>query len=356
MYVTLKLQQKAALKRTNPGMERRSTNEQWNDYLAEKQFPDAVENAKPLAFKNMGNTCYLDAVLTMLMYCSPVQRLAQFYQDNCNVPKAASAFASLLSATVLNQSSTPAFASSKVFRQFSWGKQHAWGEQHDAQEFQTWFLDEMSDGCPLILNKGHSSDSTVGLSYVQHAFGGWLESYVECCVCWNRSPQRDFFMDLSLELDEQESATSSSTVQSLLNRFMQPEQFDPDNLPHCELCNENVAACKGLDVVGVGQFLCINLKRFKYHKKEKREVKRNLKVRNSLSLTSNGQAYQLVGVVQHHGRYNDAGHYTCYRKLNNSWHHFDDLKQKVEVVDAQDVEHAEGYLALYEVLKPTILN
>ncbi|URD96748.1 ubiquitin carboxyl-terminal hydrolase [Musa troglodytarum] len=214
------------------------------------------------ALFNLGNTCFLNAVLQCLTHTVPLVQKIRRTDHPCSCCGAIGGFCSFcalkghinrclfLSGYVISPTD---FAEnlSKISPHFQLG------QQEDAHEFLHSLLDNLHTCC-----LGHcTTDQPSSLdedSLVKHVFGGRLRSQLRCCNCGHCSDTFEPLLDLSLEIDNVDSIVDA------LASFTRSEKIDdPDINFTCEGCKAQVSLEKQLKLDHTPEVLTLHLKRFK---------------------------------------------------------------------------------------------
>ncbi|XP_022881635.1 ubiquitin carboxyl-terminal hydrolase 21-like isoform X1 [Olea europaea var. sylvestris] len=315
-----------------------------------------LEDAKPVivgaGFANLGNTCFLNAVLQCFIHTVPLlQGLfysshltpCHFYSDGfcvlCDLRELVEL--SLISA---GRTVTPGklvnslsyFSSS--FRRF---------QQEDAHEFLQCFLDRLESSENSKLKEAVSSRND---NFVKQVFGGRLVSKLKCCNCGHSSDTYEPSIDLSLEIED------ADTLLIALQSFTKVEKIeDQETRFTCEECKEQVSVEKQLVLDHAPAIAAFHLKRFKsdgcYVEKIDKHVAFPLEL-DLLPFTGGDKTndaelkYELYAVVVHVGFTSTSGHYYCFIRVSpDTWCKFDD--SKVFRVHEQFVLSQEAYILFY---------
>ncbi|NXU81283.1 UBP42 hydrolase, partial [Oreotrochilus melanogaster] len=293
--------------------------------------------------QNMGNTCFLNAVLQCLTYTSSLAHylLSREHSQSCvqladcvmcrvqeHVHKVlhptASAIKPLDVLTVLPRI----------------GEQFQLDMQEDAHEFLRCTLDAMGRAC---LPAGSNLD--IQLTIVYQIFGGFLRSRVMCSSCQVISDVYEPFLDVLLDIKEAASLTEA------LKNFVKPELLDGENRFRCCHCGQMAAASKRMTIHGAPQVLTVGLKRFEVFTGGK--ISKVVKYPEILDLgpymseaSGEVQLYSLYAVLVHSGDNCHSGHYYCYTKASNGlWYKMDD--SSVTPCGINIILQQEAYLLFY---------
>ncbi|KAH8964180.1 hypothetical protein BDL97_04G051600 [Sphagnum fallax] len=298
---------------------------------------------------NLGNTCFLNAVLQCLTYTPPLAGYLESGQHR--VTCQAAGFCAMCA---LQEHVRQALGSlggvisplnlvknlrciSKSFRMW---------QQEDAHEYMRYLIEALHNCC---LPEGTVANSTSAQdrSLVHKIFGGRLRSQVKCTICSTCSNTYDPFLDLSLEIVRADSLSKA------LVHFTAVEALQGDNKYHCSNCQKKVRALKQFTIDKSPNILTIQFKRFsgsgssggKIDKKV--EFGRTLDMKPYVSNPQDGDAkYSLYAVLVHAGWSTHSGHYYCFvRTDGDTWHALDD--SRVKPVSERSVLDQKAYILFY---------
>ncbi|XP_045391341.1 ubiquitin carboxyl-terminal hydrolase 17-like protein 6 [Lemur catta] len=289
---------------------------------------------------NVGNTCYMNAVLQCLTYTAPLANymLSQEHSLTCHPQKFCMLCTMEAHVTrALHQPGQvikPSLALAAGFHRY---------KQEDAHEFLMFTVDAMKKAClsghkPL---NGHSEDTTL----IHQIFGGHWRSQIKCLHCHSISDTFDPYLDIALDIE------AASNVSQALQQLVKPEHLDGENAYHCGSCLKMVPASKSLNLHTTSKVLILVLKRFSdiTGNKIAKEVQypECLDMQPYMSQQKRGPLiYLLYAVLVHAGRSCQSGHYFCYVKAGNGqWYKMDDAK--VTTCDISSVLSQPAYLLFY---------
>ncbi|KAG8382492.1 hypothetical protein BUALT_Bualt05G0082900 [Buddleja alternifolia] len=300
---------------------------------------------------NLGNTCFLNAVLQCFIHTVPLLHGILLdidsLQSNCNRERFC-ILCSLHDLVKLSLTSSSRVISpwklvdnlsyfSSSFRRF---------QQEDAHEFLQCFLDKL-ESCH---DSGGKDKVPLSDNFVKQVFGGRLVSKLKCCNCGHCSDTYEPLIDLSLEIEDADNLLSA------LQSFTKVERIeDPETKFKCEKCKEQVSIEKQLAFDQVPTVAVFHLKRFKndgiFIQKIDKHVVFPLEF-DLLPFTGSGRAndaelkYILYAIVVHTGLTSTSGHYYCFIRLSpNMWCKFDD--SRVVQVEEDFVLSQEAYILFY---------
>ncbi|KTW27560.1 uncharacterized protein T551_03059 [Pneumocystis jirovecii RU7] len=322
---------------------------------------------------NLGNTCYMNAIIQCLSNTIP---FARYYRDgsykkhiNFDNPlgykgELAQTFAQLISYLWDNEHTyvSPLFFKNVIGRL---KEQFRNNDQQDSQEFLAFLLDGLHEELNTAAGRLKPRELTVeeklkiesmpdqiasniewqrythlNNSIVVSLFQGQLQSRLKCLTCSFQSTTYNPFTYLSLPIPFTQAKTS--TLYECLQFFVQKEYLKDKEQWYCSKCKKPRDATKTLTISKIPEILLIHLKRFRTcgHWKDKIDTKVDFLI-NNLDLTdfllkselftdsSNHEKYlyHLYAVTNHYGNL-DGGHYTAVIKngFTNSWNLFDDRR------------------------------
>jgi ubiquitin C-terminal hydrolase len=258
---------------------------------------------------NIGNTCYLNSALQMLLqnedFCSTI--LA--YQNKSKRVNEISKFVYEYHSSERNNSFSEAYTSNKpgyklvpnVIKDLvsSENKIFYGNRQNDAGEFLIWLLDLLITDVPEIKN----------------IFNCKIQTRIKCkakvCLTENFSSQSESFLILPIN-------SNSSSMDDCYRDFKVHEKLEGDEQYFCEKCNAKRIASKTIKIEEWPKHLLIFLNRFQNINGRLRKNDQLIRVDKIWR-----HSYQLMGLVFHSGSLH-GGHYIYIHKINNRWVMFND--------------------------------
>ncbi|XP_059307063.1 ubiquitin carboxyl-terminal hydrolase 20-like [Lycium ferocissimum] len=302
---------------------------------------------------NLGNTCFLNAVLQSFMHTVP---LLQLLASNDHASPCDSYMIGFCVICVIRELIDLSLASGggfvspwKLVNNLSYFSSsfHRF-QQEDAHEFLQCLLDRLESCCNDSMRKdGAPSESD---NIVKQAFGGRLVSKLRCCNCGHCSDTYEPLIDLSLEIKDVDSLPAA------LESFTKVEKIDdPEIKFSCEKCKAQVSIEKQLLLDKAPSVAAFHLKRFENDGSFVEKVDKHVSFPLELDLlpyTDNNQInneemkYDLYAVIVHIGFSSCSGHYYSYvRSAPDEWYKFDD--SEVFRVHEDLVLEEEAYIMLY---------
>ncbi|XP_055991377.1 inactive ubiquitin carboxyl-terminal hydrolase 50 [Sorex fumeus] len=312
--------------------------------------------------RNLGNTCYMNAILQSLCSISPLVEyfLSGKYitalRKDCG--QVATAFAYLMTDMWLADSDC---VSPEVFRSALGSLYPAFMKktQQDAQEFLIYVLNELHDALKKYQRRSHEKSSVprccrkmlvTESSIITRLFEGQLSYSVMCLKCENCSYRNEVFTVLSLPIPSE----SECTLQECLQCFFQQDTLTWNNQIHCSFCETKQETAVRAVISKAPKIMIFHLKRFDILGTMKRKLRTSINYPlTNLDLTPyicpifrKHPKYNLCAVVNHFGDL-DGGHYTafCKNSVSQAWYSFDDTR--VSEIPDTSVQTATAYLLFY---------
>ncbi|KAF3616691.1 Ubiquitin carboxyl-terminal hydrolase 20 [Capsicum annuum] len=303
--------------------------------------PNVLKTYKGTGLVNLGNTCFLNAVLQCFMHTVP---LFDLLLRNTHVPcDLVAGYADFCLICVFKEliGSSLAYDGGSIspwklvdnLSYFSSGFRKY--QQEDAHEFLQCFLNRLESQCNDI---------------VQQVFGGRLVSKLRCCNCGHCSNTYEPLIDVSLEIKDADS------LHSALESFTRVEKLDDPEIKYtCERCKEQVSIEKQLMLYNAPSVAVFHLKRFQNDSSIVQKVDKHISFPLELDLlpyTENIQSYNeemkydLYAVIVHAGSTSSSGHYYSFICAEpNEWYKFDD--STISRVHEDLVLAEEAYIMFY---------
>lgn len=248
-------------------------------------------------FKNLGNTCYMNSAIQLLINSKDFCRIIMNYQDKFKKIKTIAEFIRdyyLTNQGIMNPSCIKKLVSdNELFSGFN---------QQDSAEFIIYFFDVIEN----IVKKKN----------IYKKFEIEEKSILKCKLvgCDNISITKNNRLFLMLSIDDKDTE-----LNDCYRRYKKNEKLEDDNMWFCEKCNKKRIASKRLEINKWPKNLLIKLKRFDY--KYGREVKLTQEIICPLEWRHN---YKLNGGIIHYGSSSGSGHYIYFGIHQGQWYIFND--------------------------------
>ncbi|GAU88536.1 hypothetical protein RvY_01219 [Ramazzottius varieornatus] len=354
---------------------------------------DDSEKAGLIGLKNLGNTCFMNAILQSLSNTHPVRDycLRGEHEQEVNTTTSRmkgsliSAFASVLEALWkrhTSYSSTSPYVPDRFHRQVQqYAPRFSGYLQQDSQEFLRYLLEGLHEDVNRVDEKPplDTSDIPENLSDAQKASEAWkrylkrdnskivdlfvgqLKSSLICESCDYCSVTFDPFWDLSLPIPSSRSTrrteiAPATNLYECFKLFTKEETLDGEESPTCAHCKTKQKCRKFFTIQRFPKYFVIHLKRFS---QERFRAKLSTLVEYpvdgldlsefaSESYTGPHPLYSLYAVACHSGS-THCGHYTafCRHPVSKKWNEYNDAR--VSPASEEDVVTSEAYVLFYQL-------
>ncbi|KAF7829223.1 ubiquitin carboxyl-terminal hydrolase 20-like [Senna tora] len=324
-----------------------SSPKQWPSWSSSSFLP-SKEDVVGAGLVNLGNTCFLNAILQCFTHTVPLVQGLRSFSHSAPCEGGIDGFCALcvlrdhieLSLTSAEGIISPLRFVDNLTYFSSFFRRH---QQEDAHEFMQCVLDKLERCCLDLKNQSYEHVDNL----VEKIFGGRLISKLRCCNCSHYSDTYEPLIDFSLEIE------NVDTLPSALESFTKVETIDEKF--KCDSCKEEVSMEKQLLLDQAPSVAAFHLKRFKTDGTYVEKIDKHVEFPLELDLQpytggnqSNNVAlkYDLYAIVVHVGFSSTSGHYFCFvRSSPDMWYRLDD--SKVTRVLGDFVLSQEAYILLY---------
>ncbi|XP_015160908.1 ubiquitin carboxyl-terminal hydrolase 20-like [Solanum tuberosum] len=314
-----------------------------------KNFKETAEETRPIENKpskmvglgmcNLGNTCFLNAVVQSFMHTVVfLELLASIdHVSPCDNHTVGFCVVCMIRDLVdLSMAGAFDYVSPKKIvshlRDFS--PDFDWYQQEDAHEFLQCFLNKLEYCCYNLEPQDN---------IVKEAFGGRFVSKLRCCNCDHFSVTHEPLIDISLEIEDIDN------VPAALESFTKIEKIEF----YCEKCKTQGPFEKQLIVDRAPSVVALHLKRFKNNIIVVQKVDKHVSFPLELDMllytnkiNNEEMKYDLYAIIVHSGPSISSGHYYSFiRCAPNEWYKFND--EQVVFVEEDFVLAQEAYIVFY---------
>jgi ubiquitin carboxyl-terminal hydrolase 36/42 len=244
--------------------------------------------------QNIGNTCYMNSALQLLLNCSDFKNIIINYPVNNKLQYIPIIKTFITDYEISNKNVINPVDIKELIEKYN--KQFMGNKQQDAYEFLIYFLD--------MINSELSKDFNLF-----NIFGLEFNINFKCkminCLNENEHIEKELFLNLDMDNNLNNSYRKYKSIVKLID----------DNLYYCEKCKQKQPGRKRTENKRWANNLIIVLKRFNYNLQ-----KDNSNIDIPLNWRHN---YKLKGGILHSGGVN-GGHYIYYGLVNDKWYIFDD--------------------------------
>ncbi|KAL3238848.1 hypothetical protein MRX96_021876 [Rhipicephalus microplus] len=301
---------------------------------------------------NMGNTCFMNTVIQCLTYCPPLANYLLHQDDHCAKCKTLNFCMMCELQRHMKRAlekSGDAIKPLYIYQRLkAIAKHFQFGQQEDAHEFLRYVVDNLWKAALANYDGGVKLDpASKETTVVNEIFGGYHRSQVTCMKCKEKSNTYDHFMDLILDIK------NASSLETALEKFVEPELLQNDNAYKCPRCNVKVMAQKRFTVHRAPNVATFQLKRFDANRMFGGKITKHVSYPEHLELRpymsdkhGDPVTYRLNAVLVHLGASCNSGHYFCFvRNSNGSWYCMDD--SRVHQVSLGHVLNQQAYVLFY---------
>ncbi|XP_041464022.1 ubiquitin carboxyl-terminal hydrolase 3-like [Lytechinus variegatus] len=239
-------------------------------------------------------------------------------------------------------------------------------QQQDAHEFMRYLLDRLhtelqGSHWPTTPRKQTNGHPTI----VSLIFGGLLLSEVTCRPCGSLYKKIDPFLDVSLDIPERFRPRSKNKdgsqvcrLQDCLYSFIEVEELEETEQYMCPKCQQRQPSTKKFWLKAIPNVLCIHLKRFTWSGFLRTKIDtyvqfpmKGLDIQPYMLGTEcqdenvSSTVYDLAAVIVHQGSGAGAGHYIAFAVNNGQWYCFND--STVTPVEEKVITRCKAYILFY---------
>ena len=232
---------------------------------------------------NLGNSCYLNAVIQCFVYNPAFQNCLSAYNhteectndDFCLFCE----FQKIIPDILRNTKkiiSLPKILDACLLKNKSFKS----GREEDAHDFLIFILDWLNENCLNSYKDIPFCEKTKKTTPIWTIFGGSLLTRLRCLHCDFERRTSHPFMDLSIEI------SNVNSVEQALAQFTTDENLTRSNRWLCTRCKKKRDATKKISIETTPMILLLHLKRFKCHRRllTRTKIKKMVHFKKSLDL------------------------------------------------------------------------
>ena len=290
--------------------------------------------------RNQGDTCFVNAAVQLLMRVPAVVAWMHAHGRHCNLGSAGCLLCALRDTRLQvmdgrQRAPPPVIAAQDVLQLLHSPPAEPLHDrrQHDVVEFLDRLFVAMCTAERAAGRCGawaHVQSDRAVATQVERVFGFVHETRRRCTRCRNAPARCNYECERVWRMTAQQTEGAPLTISELYLASCALET-DPTELVFCGQCQANTVHVKQRRILSAPNVLLMQLKRLPGQPRVPVCVEEQLNVPH-LPLMD------LAGVVYHHGKDTNSGHYTCLcRGTGGSFYYFDDEKEPVR--ENQEVGH-----------------
>ena len=283
-------------------------------------------------FNNIGNTCYLNAGLQLIIHNKDLCSIIALNSDKSDVLKNLNSF-------IKEYNSNHTNPLNPIFIKNLLGKKNSIFDgfgQEDSSEFIIYLLDIIFEE---LTSHNTSKNNNINTLYehsintlYEHTINVSIKCKLRTCLTISEHKEHNNFMIFNID-------KSFENLDDCYREYKARVKLENDNLYYCENCKDNRIASKRIEVINWPKHLIIILKRFNQLRFKFNKNSDNIHVPIKWR-----HEYNLKGFVYHSGSLY-SGHYIYIGNYNNKWLMFDD--NNVTEINTQTFEKYKNTAYIY---------
>ncbi len=300
--------------------------------VIQNSLPASSTSWIPTGLRNLGNSCYLNAILQCIFKCETVTKFLRWSKNARSDMLIQSMFGIMEDNKEIAEFHDILITTEVFFDQL--------GVQQDAHEALLYLLNilhlrtKVDQREELGLSQELSQSSQMVTSAVTSTFHGSFKVSSECSQCQKRSTCIETFQEISIECAREVGSGMKNSLVENVQKL-------------CQSCSRNVSHCITKTIWQQPRITIVRINRFKQTSRG-RVTKNHSPVCAGEHLHFDGFKANLIGIVSHKGSSSSSGHYVSYVSIDSEWYRCSD-EQIARARFSEFSDSIESYILFYQM-------